>query len=138
LATDIVKVVGETVGAGGCILAFGDISLDHLNLVTLSDRRLRSAMAKVEMCLSAELANDPTVPERCPEGAHITLDLADGQRLRDFLPRPRGMPGNPVSDEALEDKFRDCFAMAASPRNGPGGSPRGYGGLKPSTTCPPS
>ena len=27
----------------------------------------------------------------------------------DFLPRPRGMPGNPVSDEALEDKFRDCF-----------------------------
>jgi len=32
-----------------------------------------------------------------------------GRRVRDFLPRPRGMPGNPVSDEALEDKFRGCF-----------------------------
>jgi 2-methylcitrate dehydratase PrpD len=95
--------------AVGCILAFGDISLDHLNLATLSDRRLRSAMARVEMRLSAELVNDPTVPERCPEGAYIVLDLADGRQLRDFLPRPRGMPGNPVSDEALEDKFRDCF-----------------------------
>lgn len=61
------------------------------------------------MRISEELANDPTAAERCPEGAYVTLALADGRRLRDFLPRPRGMPGNPVSDEALEDKFRDCF-----------------------------
>ena len=55
-------------------------------------------MAKVEMRISEELANDPTVAERCPEGAYVTLDLADGRPLRDFLPRPGGMPGNPVSD----------------------------------------
>ena len=95
--------------AVGCILAFGDISLDHLNSATLADRHLRAAMSKVEMRLSDELANDPTVPERCPEGAYVTLDLADGRRLGNFLPRPRGMPGNPISDQALEDKFRDCF-----------------------------
>ncbi len=95
--------------AVGCILAFGDISLDHLNSASLADGRLRSAMSKVEMRLSEELANDPTVAERCPEGAYVTLDLADGRRVRDFLPRPRGMPGNPVSDEALEDKFCGCF-----------------------------
>ncbi len=95
--------------AVGCILAFGEISLDHLNLATLADQRLHSAMDKVEMHLSEELANDPTVAQRCPEGAYVVFDLADGRRLRDFLPRPTGMPGNPVSDEALEDKFRDCF-----------------------------
>lgn len=95
--------------AVGCILAFGEISLDHLNAATLSDERLRSAMDKVQMCISEELASDPTVAERCPEGAYVTLELADGRRLRDFLPRPTGMPGNPVSDQALEDKFRSCF-----------------------------
>lgn len=95
--------------AVGCILIFGDISLDHLNRATLSDRRLRATMAKVQTRVSEELANDPTVPERCPEGAYVTLDLADGRRVRDFLPRPTGMPGNPISDDALEDKFRSCF-----------------------------
>jgi 2-methylcitrate dehydratase PrpD len=49
------------------------------------------------------------VAQCCPEGAYVTLELADGRRLRDFLPRPTGMPGNPISDQALEDKFRDCF-----------------------------
>jgi 2-methylcitrate dehydratase PrpD len=95
--------------AVGCVLLFGDIVLDHLNLATLDDRRLRSAMNKVEMRISEELANDPTVSQRCPEGAYVTLELADGRRLRDFLPQPRGMPENPISDEALEDKFRNCF-----------------------------
>ncbi len=66
-------------------------------------------MGKVEMRLSEELANDPTVRQRCPEGAYVSIDLADGRRLHDFLPRPTGMPGNPISDEALEEKFCDCF-----------------------------
>ena len=95
--------------AVGCMLAFGDISLDHLNTTTLTDQRLRSAMGKVEMHLSQELANDPTVPQRCPEGAYVSIDLVDGRRLHDFLPRPTGMPGNAITDEALEEKFLDCF-----------------------------
>jgi len=95
--------------AVGCMLVFGDISLDHLNMTTLTDRRLRAVMGKVKMRLSEELANDPTVPQRCPEGAYVSIDLVDGRRLHDFLPRPTGMPGNPITDEALEEKFLDCF-----------------------------
>jgi len=63
-----------------CIITFGNIELDHLNAETLGDQRLRSAMARVEMRISEELANDPTVPERCPEGAWVSLELADGRR----------------------------------------------------------
>jgi 2-methylcitrate dehydratase PrpD len=95
--------------AVGCILVHDDISLEHLTPETLADPRLRLAMAKVDMRLSDELANDPSATERCPEGAHVTLELAGGHRVRDFLPRPTGMPGNPISDQALEDKFRHCF-----------------------------
>lgn len=101
--------------AVGCILCFGTITLDHLNAETLDDPQLRSAMGRVGMQLSRELANDPTVAERCPEGAYVTLALADGRELRDFLPRPTGMPGNPISDRALEDKFCNCFHYGGIP-----------------------
>jgi len=67
-----------------CILAYGDIKLEHLEV-------------------------DDTVPQRCPEGAGVTITTRKQEKYGDFLDRPTGMPGNPVSTPALVDKFRDCL-----------------------------
>jgi len=55
------------------------------------------------------LLQDSSVAERCPEGAGITLYTTSGAVFSDFLERPTGMPGNPVSTLALLDKFINCL-----------------------------
>ena len=98
--------------AVGCMLAFGDLGLDHLNEETLQHNELNEQMNKVHKVVPDHLANDPTVLERCPEGAGVTLVMNNGTEHGDFLERPTGMPGNPVSDEALMVKFANCLNFA--------------------------
>ena len=93
----------------GCILGFGELGLKQLTMETLRDDRLQAQMQKVSMRVPESLQQDPSVPERCPEGAGLRLVTAAGIRAEDFLERPTGMPGNPVSDEALNDKCLACL-----------------------------
>jgi len=101
--------------AVGCILAFGDINLEHLTEDVLSQPELQQQMQKVTMQVPDYLKNDTTVPSRCPEGAGISITTRSNQQFSDFLDRPTGMPGNPVSDETLEKKFCDCFRHGGIP-----------------------
>jgi 2-methylcitrate dehydratase PrpD len=102
--------------AVGCMLAFGDLGLARLNPDTLADPGLSAAMAKVSMRTSPELADDPETPVKCPEGAFVTLRTKGGREIRRFNPVATGMPANPMSDEDLEGKFRDCAAFAGEDR----------------------
>ncbi len=95
--------------AVGCMLAFGGLGLEHLTMEVLMDQNLQQQMQKVTMHVPDYLASDPTVLQRCPEGAGVTLIAGNQAEFREFLERPTGMPGNPVSTQALVDKFRNCF-----------------------------
>ena len=93
----------------GCILAFGDIKLTHLTEDVLADAELQRQMQKVTMQVPEYLATDDSVQQRCPEGAGVTITTRSGEAYGDFLERPTGMPGNPISTQALVDKFRACL-----------------------------
>ncbi len=96
--------------AVACIMEFGTLGLDHLSDTTLANPRIKSHMQRVSLQVPEYLLNDPNVPKRCPEGAGITLITTRGQHYRDFLERPTGMPGNPISTDALTSKFLACLA----------------------------
>jgi len=93
-----------------CILAYGDVKLDNLTEEVLADPELQLQMKKVTMQVPDYLVNDDTVHQRCPEGAGITITTRSNEQFSDFLDRPTGMPGNPVSTQTLVDKFRGCLA----------------------------
>lgn len=50
----------------------------------------------------ADVEADASLP---PNGARLTVDLADGRHLEASVEHCVGSPGNPMSDEALEAKF---------------------------------
>ncbi len=87
----------------GSILAFGDIGISSLNGHVLADPTLRRAMAKVTM-----IRNDALHSEAAPEGAKVTIHTQDGQTVSGYLGQPKGMPGNPMSEQDLHLKFRNC------------------------------
>ena len=95
-----------------CTLTFGELTLKHLSDKTLADPRIQSLMSKVSIYEPVYLANDTSVADRCPEGAGIILLTKQGKRMSSFLERPTGMPGNPVSNESLIDKFIGCIKHA--------------------------
>lgn len=99
----------------GCVLAFGDFSLEHLKPAFLHDDRLQAAMAKVTMRRSDTLAASESDRRNFPEAASLTLVTKDGRRFRNFKGAASGMPANPVSDERLNEKFRDCAGRVMRP-----------------------
>ncbi|MCH7942119.1 MAG: MmgE/PrpD family protein [Proteobacteria bacterium] len=95
----------------GCALAHGDITPMHISPVTLREPGLTQEMAKIVVEEDPSLA-EGDLARRYPECAVVRLELNDGRVFEDFLGEPEGMPGNPMSDEALEDKFRACAGSA--------------------------
>lgn len=95
--------------AVGCILAYGDIKLEHLTEDVLTGAELQQQMQKVTMQVPQYLKIDDTVHQRCPEGAGVTITTRSQEQFNDFLERPTGMPGNPISTRTLVGKFEDCL-----------------------------
>jgi 2-methylcitrate dehydratase PrpD len=91
--------------AVGAMLARGKLDIDCLTGETLSDPSMKDAMAKVEMRRVDALHRD-----EAPEGARVTLQTIDGDDVTGYLGEPMGMPGNPMSDETLHEKFLRCVA----------------------------
>ena len=52
------------------------------------------------------------VIRRLSQIAVVRLELNDGRVFEYFLGEPKGMPGNPMSDGALDEKFRACAGGA--------------------------
>jgi 2-methylcitrate dehydratase PrpD len=97
--------------AVGSILAFGNLGIASLAPHVLTDPAMREAMAKVRM-----IRDDSLHDEHAPEGTRVTIVTPDGQRFTDYLGQPTGMPGNPMSADALRGKFlRCCDAGGISP-----------------------
>ncbi len=100
--------------AVGCILAFGKLGPDQITGETLAGKALQDAMAKVVM-VEADDLNGPDYQPHSPECARVTISMLGGDVFTGFLGEPTGMPGNPMSDEALEEKFRTCAGSTGLP-----------------------
>ena len=96
--------------AVGTMLARGELRVEDLRDEALSDRRIREAMAKVGM-----RRVDALDRKEAPEGARVTLIGEDGTEVADYLSEASGMPGNPISDDLLHDKFRRCTTAGGLP-----------------------
>lgn len=91
--------------AVGAMLAHGRLDLGTLTEETLRDSRVRQAMEKVEM-----RREDSLHREEAPEGARVIVMTTSGKEVEGYLAQPTGMPGNPLSDLHLQQKFLRCAA----------------------------
>ena len=91
--------------AVGTMLATRQLGIESLTEEALSDPRVQSEMSKVEMRRVDSLQDADA-----PECARVTLLTDDGRKLTEYLGEPKGMPGNPMSDDQLHDKFMRCTA----------------------------
>ena len=92
--------------AVGTMLARGRLGVEELTEEAISNPGVRSCMSKIEMRRVDSLED-----EEAPEGARVTLVIDGGGEISDYLGVPMGMPGNPMSDEQLYDKFLRCAAV---------------------------
>jgi 2-methylcitrate dehydratase PrpD len=100
--------------AVGCILAFGTLGPEQITDKTLTDETLLEAMAKVVM-VEADDLNGTDYQPHYPECARVIISMLDGNDFTGFVGAPAGMPENPLSDDALDEKFRACTAFAGWP-----------------------
>lgn len=96
----------------GAIIADGRLGPEHLDPERMRDPRLVAAMEKVVKRRSDDV-DTPEMRERYPEGARVTIKTTAGAEHSGYLGAPTGMPENPLSDEALGQKFHDCAKLAA-------------------------
>ena len=94
-----------------CVLLFGSLGPEHINRETLSCKDLREAMSKVKMIEDNEL-NGLEFQPHFPECARVTATMSDGKTFTRFVGAATGMPGNPLTTDALVDKLRACTAHA--------------------------
>ncbi len=97
--------------AVGCMLAFGKLGPEQISDETLENKVLQDAMAKVEM-VEADDLNGPEYQPHFPESARVTISMTNGDEFAGFLGAASGMPSNPMSDDALSEKFKNCVSFA--------------------------
>ncbi|WP_243397788.1 MmgE/PrpD family protein [Herbaspirillum robiniae] len=92
-------------------LLYGTLRLEHLSAQTLADERLRRLMERVSMVHGA-VWDDPAYRAAAPEGAEVSIALADGRMLQGFRDFARGAARYPLDAGELDAKFKDCLGFA--------------------------
>jgi 2-methylcitrate dehydratase PrpD len=93
----------------GAALVQGDLSLASLAPEVLASREVRAAMDRVEVVTGPRWDN-LDFARAAPEGAIVTLVMADGRRLERFNAMARGTTARPLSDAEFDAKFLSCVA----------------------------
>ncbi|MCL2898952.1 MmgE/PrpD family protein [Brenneria tiliae] len=88
-------------------LSYGELTLDCLNDETVRSPELAQLMEKVAMTTGPRWRDDELL-RRAPEGAAVTLEMADGTKHERFTAQAWGTAARPLSDDELSDKFRRC------------------------------
>lgn len=99
----------------GCVIAHGDLTLDHLSEDVIRADCMQKSMAKIKMISSDDLLTDDLTKRNFPEAARVTVTTQDGRRFQKFKGAASGMPINPVSNEKLDQKFLTCASKVLSP-----------------------
>ena len=94
----------------GLIALYGKAGLTEFHEYALSDARVGVFRDKVEMQLDAEV--DGAYPQRWL--GRVEVLTVDGRRLIGAIDEPKGDPGNGLSRNELEDKFRHLLAFSGA------------------------
>jgi len=86
----------------GLIALYGKAGLTEFHTHALSDTRVGEFREKVSMLLDPEV--DGAYPSRWL--GRVTVQTTDGRTLNAAIDEPKGDPGNTLSRDELEDKFR--------------------------------
>ena len=62
--------------------------------------------------VEADDLNGPDFQPHFPECARVTLSMEGGDEFTGFLGAATGMPSNPMSDDDLSEKFKNCAFFA--------------------------
>jgi 2-methylcitrate dehydratase PrpD len=90
----------------GAALASGAI-----NIPTFSDAG-RHDPATLALAKLVEFTPDPRLAMKDAASSTLTIKLKDGRSLSHVVARARGSPSDPLSDDDLVAKFRDCASYA--------------------------
>lgn len=95
-------------------LSDGTLNVASFSEAAVTREALVPLMERVTMRLDPELTADRAVTESFERGT-VTVTLTDGSMRREAVLTPRGHPGQPLTDDDLARKFRDCAAGALAP-----------------------
>ena len=84
-------------------LVHGSVRLNAFTPERLSDPDVRALLAKVEVSADPELSKG--YPNQ--RAAHIEIELDNGRKFTYFQPYRKGDPELPLTDDELNDKFRE-------------------------------
>ena len=91
--------------------ADGAAGLEQFTLEKINDPRVREMLGRIEIIADAEL--NKLYPEKFP--AVVSIETTDGQVYQEAVYYPTGDPNNPLSVEALKDKFRGLAGRFLAP-----------------------
>jgi 2-methylcitrate dehydratase PrpD len=84
----------------------------------LKDYALENVQRKdlLELTGKVEVVSDPSMDPVYPEiiGARATIRMKDGKEVTEYVKFPTGEPENPMSEQALKDKFRSLISTMLS------------------------
>jgi 2-methylcitrate dehydratase PrpD len=95
-------------------LVHGKVSLEQFSTSALDDRRVQALMAKVTMVSSADLADNRLNSNRA-SAAEVEVRFCDDRHDSVLVQVPEGEPSNPLSAEALAQKFNDSVTPVLGP-----------------------
>lgn len=90
----------------GIALAHGEVKIEHYLPAALTDAHTISAAKKVCCVL------DPSLPNSGITRGALAVNLKSGHRLVKAVEHAYGSRQHPMSDAAIEEKFRDCARYA--------------------------
>src|SRR5262249_23771975 len=99
--------------AVGCLVEYGEFSVQQLRDNVLHSDELRAAMSKVVM-ERVEGIGGADNAAKYPEAAEIVMELNSGEVLEHRVLAAHGMPSDPMTDAELRDKFMGCAQEAVS------------------------
>jgi 2-methylcitrate dehydratase PrpD len=91
------------------VLAYGKVGLDAFTEQAIKDRAILTLSNKVTPKL------DESLNKRGVTTAVVEIKTKDGKAYSKRVDNPYGSPENPMSMDAICEKFRDCASHAARP-----------------------
>ena len=85
------------------VLVHGSVRLDAFSPERMQDANVRALLAKVEVVADPELSKG--YPNQ--RAAQVDVELNDGRKFAHFQPYRKGDPELPLTDNELNDKFRE-------------------------------
>lgn len=92
-------------------LVHGNVTLANFTEEGMHDEKVLEMAKKIEWYADEELLNDP----KGVESAKTTVILNDGTEYYIKMDEPLGGMGNPMSEEDVINKFKDCCSHAYKP-----------------------